>query len=223
MRVLLVEDEQYLAEAIEHLLKRSDYKVDIASDGKQGLECARSGVYDALILDNMLPEMSGIEVLRALRKENNATPTLMLSAKSELSDKVEGLEVGADDYLAKPFKTAELIARLRAITRRHSHKSNDETLVGDVRVSTHDRMLRCGTKSIELTTKEFDLFDILAAANGKLVPTDTLFYRVWGGNLFVDPKYVAVYVSYLRAKLKKLGSKVGIKVVRESGYYLVGV
>lgn len=220
MRILLVEDEQHLAEAVQHMLKRSGYSVDIASDGERGLQYAKTGVYDAIILDNMLPKLSGVEVLRALRREHHATPILMLSAKSETSDKVEGLEVGADDYLAKPFKTTELIARLRAITRRHSHETRDEITVGDLIISIRDKSVTCGEARAELTMKEYDLLDMLAATPGKLVPTEALFRRVWGSDLFVEPKYVSVYISYVRAKLKKLGSQVRIKAMRGVGYRL---
>lgn len=221
MRVLLVEDEQYLADAIQHLLKRSGYKVDLASDGEIGLGYARNDAYDVVILDNMLPKMSGIEILRSLRRDGYETPVLMLSAKSEVIDKVEGLEVGADDYLAKPFKTDELIARIHAITRRHGHAKNDKKTIGDLIISETDKSLVCLDSKVDLTDKEFSIIDMLANYEGKPVHTEALFRRVWGSELYLEPKYVAVYISYLRTKLKTIGSTVRIKVTRGIGYRLV--
>lgn len=221
MRILLVEDEQYLAEAIQHLLKRSGYVADIASDGETGLSLARSDAYGAIILDNMLPKLSGIEILRTLRKERNSTPILMLSAKSEVNDKVEGLEVGADDYLAKPFKTSELIARLRAIVRRHTYNHMDnEVVIGDLVLSPDTRSLHCGNKSINLTVKEYDLIDMLGARMGKIVSTEVLFHRAWGADIFVEPRHVSVYMSYLRHKLADIGSTSNIVAIRGIGYKL---
>jgi len=222
MRVLLVEDEQYLAEAIQHLLKRSGYAVDIASDGEMGLNLARSDVYGAIILDNMLPKLSGVKVLRTLRKEQHSTPILMLSAKSEVDDKVEGLEVGADDYLAKPFKTSELIARLRAIVRRHTHdQTGNGVVLGDLVLTPDTRSLHCGDKSVDLTAKEYDLLDMLASRTGKIVSTEVLFHRAWGADLFVEPRHVSVYMSHLRGKLADIGSISKIIAVRGIGYKLM--
>lgn len=220
MRVLLVEDEQYLAEAVQHLLKRSGYEVDVAADGETGLSYARNDAYDVIILDNMLPKMSGIEILRALRRESYETPVLMLSAKSEVMDKVEGLEVGADDYLAKPFKTDELIARIRAITRRHGHTKNDQIVIGDLIISTNDKSVSCNATRVELTDKEYQILDMLASYTGKPVHTEALFRRAWGSEIYVEPKYVSVYISYLRSKLKSIGSTAQIKATRHIGYRL---
>lgn len=222
MRVLLIEDEHYLAEAIQHLLKRSGYTVDIASDGEMGLHLARSDVYGAIILDNMLPKLSGVKVLRALRKEKNSVPILMLSAKSEVDDKVEGLEVGADDYLAKPFKTGELIARLRAIVRRHTHdQTGNEAVIGDLVLSPETRSLHCDNKNINLTAKEYDLLDMLGSRVGKIISTEALFHRAWGADIFVEPRHVSVYMSHLRRKLTSIGSTSKIIAVRGIGYKLM--
>lgn len=222
MRVLLVEDEHYLAEAIQHLLKRSGYAVDVASDGEIGLDLARSDVYGAIILDNMLPKLSGVEVLRTLRREKSIIPILMLSAKSEVDDKVEGLEVGADDYLAKPFKTSELIARLRAIMRRHTHdQTGNGVVIGDFVLSPETRSLHCGDKNINLTAKEYDLLDMLGARVGKIVPTEALFHRTWGADIFVEPRHVSVYMSHLRRKLTDIDSTSKIIAVRGIGYKLI--
>lgn len=220
MRVLLVEDEQYLAEAVQHLLRRSGYEVDLAADGEIGLGYARNDVYDVIILDNMLPKMSGIEILRALRREGYETPVLMLSAKSEVIDKVQGLEVGADDYLGKPFKTDELIARIRAITRRHSHAQNDHIIIGDLMISIKDKSVSCNAKRTELTDKEYQILEMLASHAGKPLHTEALFRRAWGSEIFVEPKYVSVYISYIRSKLNSIGSTSQIKATRHIGYRL---
>ena len=221
MRILLVEDEHYLAEAIGHLLKKRGYGVDIALDGEVGLEYARSNVYGAIILDNMLPKLSGISILQALRREQHTVPILMLSAKSDTVDKVEGLENGADDYLAKPFKTDELMARLHAITRRHMHRNDEHVTAGDITLNASTLSVACSKRSVALTTKEYDLLDLLAMQSGACVHTETLFHRAWGADAFVEPRYVSVYMSYLRSKLREIGSVGHIKAVRGLGYQFI--
>ena len=222
MRILLVEDEQYLADAIAHILKRNGYDVDVAADGELGLAYALKDVYDAIILDNMLPLLAGTEVLRRLRAKHIATPILMLSAKSQATDKVEGLNAGADDYLAKPFKTAELLARLQALMRRHDHgtESTDIT-VGDLVISRDTMEVSCADNRVKLTAKEFAILEHLASSAGKVVSKEALYFRAWGQTTFVEGSYVFAYISYLRNKLKKIGSKMVIKSVRRAGYQLV--
>ena len=222
MRILLVEDEQYLADAIAHILKRNGYDVDVAADGELGLAYALKDVYDAIILDNMLPLLAGTEVLRRLRAKHIATPILMLSAKSQATDKVEGLNAGADDYLAKPFKTAELLARLQALMRRHDHgtESTDIT-VGDLVISRDTMEVSCADNRVKLTAKEFAILEHLASSAGKVISKESLYFRAWGQTTFVEGSYVFAYISYLRNKLKKIGSKMVIKSVRRAGYQLV--
>lgn len=221
MRVLLVEDEQYLADAVAHILKRNKYEVDVASDGELGLAYALKDVYDVIVLDNMLPLLSGVEILRRLREKHNNTPILMLSAKSETTDKVEGLNAGADDYLAKPFKTAELLARLQALMRRHEHDvESSDVRVGDLVISRDTMSVACGDTRTQLTTKEFDVLEYLATSQGKVVSKEALYFRAWGQTTFVEDSYVFAYVSYLRQKLKHIGSEVKITSVRRAGYRL---
>ena len=222
MRILLVEDEQYLADAIAHILKRNGYDVDIANDGETGLNYALKDVYDIIILDNMLPLLVGTEVLRRLRSKHIATPVIMLSAKSQTADKVDGLNAGADDYLAKPFKTAELLARLQALMRRHDHGTESTDIkVGDLTVSRETMEMLCGRERIKLTAKEFAIIEQLASNSGKVVSKEALYFRAWGQTTFVEGSYVFAYISYLRNKLKKIGSKMVIKSVRRAGYQLV--
>lgn len=222
MRILLVEDEKYLADAIAHILKRDGYAVDVASDGQMGLDYAFNDVYDAIILDNMLPRLAGTEVLRRLRHKGVSTPILMLSAKSETTDKVEGLNAGADDYLAKPFKTAELLARLQALMRRHDHgQASNDILVGDLVISRDTMQISRGKKQLKLTAKEFDVLEYLATNPGKVISKEALYFRAWGQTTFVEGSYVFAYVSYVRGKLKKLKSSVKIESVRRAGYRLV--
>lgn len=222
MRILLVEDEQYLADAVAHILKREGYLVDIANDGETGLGYALKDVYDIIILDNMLPRLVGTEVLKRLRAKHIATPIIMLSAKSQTIDKVDGLNAGADDYLAKPFKTAELLARLQALLRRHDHgvESTDIT-VGDLTVSRESMEMSHGDKRINLTAKEFAIIEHLATNVGKVVSKEALYFRAWGQTTFVEGSYVFAYISYIRNKLKKIGSKVTITSVRRAGYQLM--
>ena len=188
MRALLVEDELYLAEAIQHLLRQSGFYVDIAADGEAGLKFARNDVYDVIILDNMLPKLSGIEILRVLRMEHNSTPILILSAKSDTLDKVEGLEVGADDYLAKPFKTKELIARLQAITRRHKHVKVNTIVYGDITISIDNKTMTSGEGCDDRTNKEYELRKILTSNAGKVAHTATRFRRGGGRGAVVEGK-----------------------------------
>ena len=222
MRILLVEDEQYLADAIAHILKRNGFEVDVAADGEIGLTYALKDVYDAIVLDNMLPLLAGTEVLKRLRAKHVTTPILMLSAKSQTTDKVEGLNAGADDYLAKPFKTAELLARLQALMRRHDHGTEStDIVVGDIVISRDTMEVACGDKRVTLTAKEFAILEHLASSAGKVVSKEALYFRAWGQTTFVEGSYVFAYVSYLRNKLKKIGSQVSITSVRRAGYRLM--
>lgn len=222
MRILLVEDEKYLADAIAHILKREGFAVDVVHDGQSGLDYALKDIYDAVVLDNMLPMLAGTEVLRILRDRHVTTPILMLSAKSETTDKVEGLKAGADDYLAKPFKTAELLARLQALMRRHDHGTESKDIqFGDLVISRDTMYVSCGDKQVKLTAKEFDVLEYLVLSAGKVVSKEALYYRAWGQTTFVEGSYVFAYISYLRNKLKKIGSKMVIKSVRRAGYQLV--
>ena len=217
MRILYVEDEQLLAEAVTHLLEKADINVDWAEDGEEGLALAKKPIYDAIVLDIMLPKMSGLEVLEIIRKHGVKTPVIMLSALSEVEDKVKGLEIGADDYLAKPFKTKELIARLNALTRRPALRETKVIKYKDLELDPDNRTVN----GVSLTEKEAEILEMLIKSEGKIVQKDYILAHVWGADMVAEDNYVEVYMSYLRKKLKSLKSTVEIKTVRGLGYKLV--
>lgn len=217
MRILYVEDEQLLAEAVTHLLEKADINVDWAEDGEEGLALAKKPIYDAIVLDIMLPKMSGLEILEIIRKHGVKTPVIMLSALSEVEDKVKGLEIGADDYLAKPFKTKELIARLNALTRRPALRETKVIKYKDLELDPDNRTVN----GVSLTEKEAEILEMLIKSEGKIVQKDYILAHVWGADMVAEDNYVEVYMSYLRKKLKSLKSTVEIKTVRGLGYKLV--
>lgn len=217
MRILYVEDEEFLAEAVIHMLKKEKIMVDWAADGNEGLELALKPNYDAIVLDIMLPHMSGLEILKTIRSRNIKTPVIMLSALGEVEDKIKGLDSGADDYLAKPFKTAELIARLNALSRR---QPMNELLVLKFSDLTFDKTNRT-LNSEALTDKEAEILTMLMKNPSQTVTKSQILAHVWGNDSEHDENYVEVYMSYLRKKLKTLSSKVKIKTIRGLGYKLV--
>ena len=216
MRILYVEDELRLAEAVTYLLKKSDIEVDHTADGREGLDWAEQGSYDCLVLDIMLPGLSGLEILRTLREQGNTTPVIMLSALSQVDDKVKALEAGADDYLAKPFKTAELIARIKAICRRPPLQTEHIIIYGDLKYDVNNRT----ANGITLTTKEAELLEFFLRQPEQTQPKTRLLNYVWGNDFTAMENYVEVYISYLRKKLREAGSKVEIRAVRGLGYKL---
>ena len=216
MRILYVEDEKYLAEAVVHLLKKEKINVDWASDGEEGLELALKPNYDVIVLDIMLPKMSGLEILTAIRNRGVKTPVIMLSALNEVEDKIKGLEYGADDYLAKPFKTAELVARLRALCRRPALNEAKTLNYEDLELDLTNRTLN----GVELTDKEAGIFEMLMKTPGSAVTKEQILAHVWGAEAEFEENYVEVYISYLRKKLKSLNSRVKIKTIRNLGYKL---
>ena len=217
MRRLYVEDEERLASAVIYLLKKERIAVDWTADGAEGLEMALRGGYDCLVLDIMLPGISGVEILSSVRGRGLATPIIMLSALSEVEDKVKALETGADDYLAKPFKTTELIARIKAVTRRPPLQVDEVLKFGDLEYDLGNRSLN----GVVLTGKEADLFEPLIRNPGKIQHKEQLLARAWGNEAASSDNYVEVYMSYLRKKLEQLNSKTAIKTVRNLGYKLV--
>ena len=217
MRILYVEDEKFLAEAVIHLLKKEKINVDHAADGEEGLELALKPNYDVIVLDIMLPKLSGLDILKAVRGHGIKTPVIMLSALNEVEDKIRGLDYGADDYLAKPFKTAELIARLKALTRRPALVNTDFLSYDDLKLDLTNRTLN----GIELTDKEAGIFEMLMKTPGSAVTKEQILVHVWGSEAEFEENYVEVYISYLRKKLKSLNSKVEIKTIRNLGYKLV--
>lgn len=219
MRILLVEDEVYMAQAIAQVLHKNNYTVDLAYDGEYGLDCALSGIYDIIIIDIMLPKMNGFDILKHLRAEKIIVPVLLLTAKGETKDKVRGLDLGADDYLAKPFKMDELLARLRALARRKGDIIIENTRTyGDIELNPHTLQLICGKSSFKLTLKESQLLDLLIQMKGSVVSKNSIIEKLWGFDSKAESSHVEVYISFLRKKLKALGSTTMINTLRGLGY-----
>ena len=221
MRILLVEDEEYMAQAVAQVLEKNNYTVDLAYDGEYGLDCAFSGIYDLIVLDIMLPVRSGLEILKTLRKEKITTPVLLLTARGETEDKVTGLDLGADDYLTKPFEMQELLARLRVLARRKQEISAQSGCVfGDILLNPYTLSLYCGSQSFKLTLKESQLLEMLIDARGGVISKERIIEKVWGFDSDAEDRHVEVYVSFLRKKLKALGAHTAIGTVRGMGYAL---
>lgn len=218
MKLLIVEDEVRLCEALAEVLKKNKYTVDAVHDGEAGLDYGMSDIYDAIILDIMLPKMDGMEVLRQLRANHINTPVIMLTARYMTGDKVDGLDAGADDYLTKPFETVELLARLRALTRRKSEIQPENLTIGDLSLSTYTSELSCGAKSIPLSLKEFQMMELLLRNADRIITKDLLIEKVWGFDSEAVHNNVEVYISFLRKKMKYLGSQVEIQTARGIGY-----
>ena len=219
MRILYVEDEKFLAEAVIHLLKKNKISVDWAADGEEGLNLALKPNYDCIVLDIMLPKLSGLEILTTIRNRNIKTPVIMLSALGEVEDKIKGLEQGADDYLAKPFKTAELIARINAVCRRPALAEQKTLSIHDLELNITNRTLN----QIPLTDKEAEIMTMLMKTPDSTINKSQILAHVWGAEAEYEENYVEVYISYLRKKLKSLNSHTEIKTVRGLGYKLVYV
>ena len=220
MRILIVEDEIRLAEALVQIMKESKYAVDAVHDGEAGYDHAMSGIYDVIILDVMLPKMNGFDVVRQMRKNKEHTPVILLTARDEITDKVTGLDCGADDYLTKPFAPVELLARIRALSRRQGEVTLDELSWADVKLNLSNYMLECGYKSVRLGMKEFEVMRLLLANPANVVPKEDILIKVWGTETDAVDNNVEAYVSFLRKKLFYLGSKINIATVRKVGYYL---
>lgn len=221
MRILLVEDEVRLADVIGQIMKSQKYTVDIFNDGDSGLDYGLSGIYDLIILDVMLPKRNGFDILKELRHHKITTPVLFLTAKDEISDKVYGLDLGADDYLTKPFATEELLARVRALLSRQGDVVTDDCVhyeETELNLSTHE--LRCQEKKVQLGLKEFNILSCLMHHGNQIVTKELLIEKVWGYDAEVDYNNVEVYISFLRKKLQFINSSVKIKTVRGVGYCL---
>lgn len=221
MRILIVEDELRLAEALTQILRKNNYTVDSANDGESGLDNALSNIYDLIILDIMLPKMDGISILKRLRSEGISAPVILLTAKGEISDKVAGLDSGADDYLAKPFATEELLARIRAMSRRKGEVLADNTLeYGDIELNTATLKLTKGSRDVKLILKESELLELLILRKNSVTPKELIIEKLWGFDSEVEHNNVEVYISFLRKKLLFLESKVSISTIRGIGYAL---
>lgn len=220
MRILLAEDERSLSRALVALLERSNYSADAVYDGEEALAYLETGNYDALILDIMMPKLDGLTVLRRLREGGNPIPVLMLTAKSEVSDKVLGLDTGANDYLTKPFSTQELMARLRAMTRSQTGQMSSRITFGNVTLDQATFELSSPTGSFRLANKEYQMMELLMRNPRQLIPSERFLERIWGYDSEVELNVVWVYISYLRKKLTALHADIQIKVTRNAGYSL---
>lgn len=222
MRILLAEDEKRMARALVELLKQEKYDVDHMEDGDSALMALESGIYDIAVLDVMMPEMNGFEVARRARNNGIKTPILMLTAKSQLDDKVEGLDSGADDYLTKPFQTKELLARIRALGRRSSSFQEDILNYGDLTIDKATAMLNCDTtgQNVRLSEKELRILEYMFNNNGQIMTREQLAVKIWGFESETEYNNVEVYMSFTRKKLTFVGSNIEIKAVRGLGYEL---
>ncbi len=220
MRILLCEDEKELSNALQKILKHYNYSVDTVYDGEEALNFLDAENYDAVILDIMMPKVDGLTVLKKVRAKGNLIPIIMLTAKSQVDDKVTGLDLGANDYLAKPFEIKELLARLRAMTRTVSDSSSSVLTVGDVNLNRKTFELYSDKNSFKLASKEFQMMEMLMINNGHIIPTERFMEKIWGYDSDSEINVVWVYISYLRKKLTLLETDVKIKATRNTGYSL---
>ena len=219
MKILIIEDEKLLADSLKTLLEGKGFEVETVYDGETGKEYALLGIYDLLILDVMMPKMDGYEVARQVRSQRCSTPILMLTAKSEVEDRIRGLNSGADYYLTKPFYTAELLACINALLRRQGNQV-DELVFGNTSLDLSSGKLICGEKSVRLSAKEFDVMRLLMQSKDRNLSKEALLARVWGYDSNAVENHVEVYIGFLRKKLKSIGSDVSIEAIRRLGYHL---
>lgn len=222
MKILVVEDEKRMAEALCELLRLEKYEVRCVDNGIDGQYEIESGIYDAVILDVMLPYKNGFDIVKEIRNQNNKTPIIMLTAKSELDDKVKGLDCGADDYLTKPFSTKELLARVRALLRRNGNNIDERIIYGDIFLDVTTATLGCteSSKTVRLSEKEYRLLEYLMVNGGKILTREQLALKIWGYDNEAEYNNVEVYLSFTRKKLAFVASKAQIKAVRGIGYQL---
>ena len=222
MRLLVIEDEKRLAQNQAELLRRQGYTVDVSSDGVSGYDNAVTDIYDLILLDAMLPGMDGFSLLRKLRAGGHAVPVLMLTARSDLSDRVQGLDCGADYYLTKPFEPEELLACVRSLLRRGGGdaRTDDAITFGDLRLEPGTFLLRCGQREVRLSRREYDLMELLIRSYPQIVTKEQLILKVWGYDSDAEDNNVEVYISFLRRKLEHLHSAVKIRTHRMVGYCL---
>lgn len=220
MRLLLAEDEKELSNALVTVLKHNNYSVDAVYNGQDALDYILNGNYDGAILDIMMPKMDGISVLKQVRANNISIPILMLTAKAEIDDRVVGLDAGADDYLTKPFSMKELMARIRAMTRRQSDTSDSVLTYGNVKLDRSTYQLSTKTDAIRLANKEFQMMEMLLLHPGQVISSDQFMEKIWGFDSEAEQNVVWVYISYLRKKLSTLDANISIKAARGLGYSL---
>lgn len=219
MKILIIEDEKLLADSLRTLLEKKGFDVEVAYDGETGEEYAELGIYDLLILDVMMPKMDGYQVARQVRSKRCSTPILMLTAKSGVEDRIQGLNAGADYYLTKPFDTRELLACINALLRRQGSQV-DELVFGNTSLDLSTGMLVCGENSVRLSAREFDVMRFLLQSGERNLSKEVLLARVWGYDSNAVDNHVEVYVAFLRKKLQSIGSNVRIAAVRRLGYHL---
>ncbi len=220
MRVLLAEDEKALSKALVTILERNNYSVDAVYDGESALDYLENDNYDIAILDIMMPKIDGLTVLKNVRKRNNLIPILLLTAKSEVDDKVEGLDAGANDYLAKPFHSKELLARIRAIIRTQTGQSNSKLSMGNIVLDQTSFELSSTAGNYRLSNKEFQILELLMSNPNQLISSERFLEKIWGYDSEAEINVVWVYISYLRKKLTALHANIQIKAVRNAGYVL---
>lgn len=218
MNVLVIEDDERLSEAISELLTRHNYRVEKVYNGYDGLYYAKSGLYDIVILDVMLPGIDGFNIVKEVRKAKITIPIILLTARSEVGDRVKGLDEGADDYLTKPFYPDELLARLRALLRRPGDVLTDCLEFSDLSLNLKSYKLSCNDRSIQLSNKEFELIKLLISNVGNIISKENIIIKVWGIDSNAEDNNVEVYISFLRKKLKYLKSEVNIATIRKIGY-----
>lgn len=219
MKILIVEDEKLLADSLKAVLERKGFEVEAVYDGEAGAEYAQLGIYDLLILDVMMPKMDGYQVARQVRSSRCSTPILMLTAKSGVEDRIEGLNAGADYYLTKPFDTRELLACINALLRRQGNQV-DELVYGNTALDLASCMLVCGENSVRLSAREFDVMRFLLQSREQNLSKEVILARVWGYDSEAVENHVEVYVGFLRKKLQAIGSDVRIVAIRRLGYHL---
>ena len=219
MKILVIEDEKLLAQSIRAVLEQKGFTVETVYDGETGAEYALLGIYDLLILDVMMPGMDGFEVARAVRASRCATPILMLTARSGIEDRIQGLNAGADYYLTKPFDTRELLACVNALLRRQGGQI-DELAFGNTSLDLSSSQLICGEKSVRLSAREFDVMRLLLQSGERILSKEIILARVWGYESNAVENHVEVYVGFLRKKLRSIGSDIRIEAIRRLGYHL---
>ena len=220
MKILIAEDDTRLLKSLLHIFTLNKFSVDGVSNGKEALEYALTGEYDGLVLDIMMPDMDGIEVLKTLRKKNITTPALFLTARTEISQRVDGLDAGADDYLPKPFSTAELLARVRAMLRRKENYTPELLAFGGLTLNRSTYEISCQTNRQALSAKEFQVLEMLMEKPGMIVTPEQFLTHIWGWNTEIDTSSVWVHISNLRKKIDKIKAPVSIRFVRGAGYIL---
>lgn len=221
MRLLLAEDEHELSDALCAILRHNNYTVDPVYDGQDAYDYLQSDNYDGVILDIMMPKMDGLTVLKKIRAQKNPVPVLILTARSEIDDRVVGLDLGADDYLTKPFAAKELLARIRSITRRRTEATSAKLNFANMTLDCTTFQLSTEEGSIHLSNKEFQIMELLMANPGQIISSDRMFEKIWGEDSETEQNVVMVYLSYLRSKMNSLKAEAQIKAARGQGYLIV--